>query len=554
LNTVTREQIIKANPLEAVLEHYGCNLIRKGAESLCCCLFHDDKHPSMRVHHDKQTWYCDVCGFGGSVIDLQARLSKRTPQAVVKEMAEELKDSPIPAPKRKPSGNMKLVDTYDYMDAYGRTTFSVDRLEDGQGNKRFRQWHTDSAGKRINNLDGVERVLWRLPEVMKADEVVLCEGEKCVKACESLHYIATTNSGGSGGWLAGYANSLAGKHVILLPDSDKPGEKWTQAVMDSLAGKVATMRLVNMPKPHNDIADLVAAEGVDAARKTFEELYERNVAVERGVMLPIYSADELIAKYEKQLRKSSELMVDLSKWLPSFRSKVRELVPGDVVTIIADTGVGKSAALQNLFISQAPLPCLMFQIELSAATMAERFTAIATNRAAWSIEQQYRSGKKVDPAAWRHVWTCPQSHISIDDIEKYIEQAELKMGVRPALVGIDYIGLVQGGGGKRYERLSTIAENIKIMAKATDTVIAVASQVKRKQSEEGEDVGLHDAKDSGAIECSSTLVLGLTRPEQDQMLIRVLKDTRGGSGFKVRCNYDGPSLVITEKPGWNAQF
>jgi replicative DNA helicase len=94
--------------------------------------------------------------------------------------------------------------------------------------------------------------------------------------------------------------------------------------------------------------------------------------------------------------------------------------------------------------------------------------------------------------------------------------------------------------------MSDVAEGLKVLAKATRTIIIIASQVARK---EGDEIGLHDAKDSGSLENSAQLVLGIWRDEQDAQLlnVRVLKSTKGGAGLLVACNYDGAKSLITER-------
>ena len=58
-----------------------------------------------------------------------------------------------------------IVATYDYRDGNFKRLYQVVRQEP----KSFYQRRPDGAGGWINNLNGVERVLYRLPELMTAD-------------------------------------------------------------------------------------------------------------------------------------------------------------------------------------------------------------------------------------------------------------------------------------------------------------------------------------------------------------------------------------------------
>ena len=49
-------------------------------------------------------------------------------------------------------------------------------------------------------MQGVERVLYRLPEVLAAGEVWVVEGEKDADSLAALGIVATCNAGGAGKW------------------------------------------------------------------------------------------------------------------------------------------------------------------------------------------------------------------------------------------------------------------------------------------------------------------------------------------------------------------
>ena len=50
-------------------EHYGLKVNRN---SMACCPFHNDRHPSLKLNEDY--FFCFGCGAKGDVIDLVARL------------------------------------------------------------------------------------------------------------------------------------------------------------------------------------------------------------------------------------------------------------------------------------------------------------------------------------------------------------------------------------------------------------------------------------------------------------------------------------------------
>lgn len=214
--------------------------------------------------------------------------------------------------------------------------------------------------------------------------------------------------------------------------------------------------------------------------------------------------------------------------------------------IIGDTGIGKTALLANLAYSQNHKKVLFFELELSPEDMAERFVARDQQMSTFMVEQLARAGRLANTDGWSHVFICPLSTMTIDRMEQVIIESELKIGARPDLVLVDYVGLLQSnsGGGSRYERMSTIAEDLKRLARSTKTVIFIASQVKRN---EGEEVGLHSAKDSGSLENSSQIVLGATRTAVDEIKIKILKQTKKLGKAEILTHYDGNLQTISER-------
>lgn len=168
--------------------------------------------------------------------------------------------------KRRPKG--RIVATYDYQDEEGITLFQVVRFDP----KEFRQRRPDGKGGWSYSLKGVRRVLYRLPELTRADRnkpVFIVEGEKDADKLVAGGLIATTNAGGASKnpdrpkWSKEYSQSLRGRHVIILPDNDEPGRAHAQAVARSLVGFAESIRILELPglPEKGDFSDWAAAGG-----------------------------------------------------------------------------------------------------------------------------------------------------------------------------------------------------------------------------------------------------------------------------------------------------
>lgn len=199
------------------------------------------------------------------------------------------------------------VATYAYRSAVGQVLYEVVRFP----GKEFRIRRPDDRGSSWTwDLDGVERVPYRLEEVALADQVALVEGEKDAESLRSLDIVASTNVGGVGGWRDDYARYFAGKHVIVIPDCDAPGQAWAEHVLRDLHGVAASLKLIELPglEPGSgqDVTDWLEAGHtkrellslIEAALlwtscpgekllRELEDFLHRFVVLPRGALLPL---------------------------------------------------------------------------------------------------------------------------------------------------------------------------------------------------------------------------------------------------------------------------
>lgn len=150
-----------------------------------------------------------------------------------------------------------LTQTYDYTDANGTPLYQVCRYHP----KGFRQRRPNGQKNWIWNLEGVPRMLYRLPELLQADPehwVFVTEGEKDTDRLAGLGLLTTTNAGGAGKWnTLGDVSALHDRKVAILPDQDNAGLKHAEQVAQSLYGKAAEIKIVNLPNlpEKGDVSD-----------------------------------------------------------------------------------------------------------------------------------------------------------------------------------------------------------------------------------------------------------------------------------------------------------
>lgn len=74
-------------------EHYG---LQGSRNSMVCCPFHDDRHPSMKLN--ERYFYCFGCGATGDVIDLVAKLFGLSSYEAAKKLAHDFGIDPDKPP------------------------------------------------------------------------------------------------------------------------------------------------------------------------------------------------------------------------------------------------------------------------------------------------------------------------------------------------------------------------------------------------------------------------------------------------------------------------
>ena len=241
---------------------------RSGDGYVAQCPAHDDRRASLSFR-DAEGRVLLHCHTGCAPAEIVATLGL--------SMADLFHDAPT-------SSNSKLakrreVAAYDYRDERGDLLFQVVRYEP----KDFRQRRPDPErpGKWVNNLKGVRRVLYRLPELQGQRTVYVAEGEKDADRFWSLGIPATTNPAGAGKWRMEYAEQLraAGcERAVILPDNDAAGETHAGQVAASLLStgiKVKIVRLPGLPEK-GDVSDWLDAghtrEELAEAAKTAPEI------------------------------------------------------------------------------------------------------------------------------------------------------------------------------------------------------------------------------------------------------------------------------------------
>jgi hypothetical protein len=250
-------------------DRLGVSLQARDSVSVCCP-FHDDKTPSMSINLKAGTWFCHACNVGGGILDFERKVTgKAVDECWTAINATIGRD----APKACNPKHGTIAATYDYTDAAGRLIYQSVRYKKP---KDFRQRRPNGKGGWKWDMDGVTRVPFNLPELVRANVVLIAEGEKDtlnlqVAAAKfpdndgELSYAATCNIGGAGNWVDEHSPYFAGKKAFVFQDNDDAGRKHTRQVCTSVSKYAQGVHLVELPglAERGDVSDYLETHTPD---------------------------------------------------------------------------------------------------------------------------------------------------------------------------------------------------------------------------------------------------------------------------------------------------
>ncbi|MDP1809317.1 MAG: AAA family ATPase [Actinomycetota bacterium] len=206
-----------------------------------------DKRPSLNVSEGEDGRALVKCQTGCETAD------------ILTPIGLELKDL---FPKAK-SDRIEIA-AYRYDDASGNPSYETVRFQP----KEFGVKTMDGKW----GLNGQKKILYRLPQLIKADKerrVFIVEGEKHVDKLIELGLVATCNPFGALKWLPEFSEDLRDRHIVILPDADPPeknfpqgkGKAHAEQVAELSNGIAASIKVIELPglPEKGDIMDWLAA-------------------------------------------------------------------------------------------------------------------------------------------------------------------------------------------------------------------------------------------------------------------------------------------------------
>uniref|UniRef100_A0A6M3Y576 DNA 5'-3' helicase n=1 Tax=viral metagenome TaxID=1070528 RepID=A0A6M3Y576_9ZZZZ len=254
----------------------------------------------------------------------------------------------------------------------------------------------------------------------------------------------------------------------------------------------------------------------------------------------IYTSDKMVDAYLEYIKslKSNKFITGIDE----IDKRIRGVSGGEVMFIIARAGCFKTAILQNLlqnYTQNSAWGAAFFSIEMPVASITERYHEMISGLTGREIEDIFVKSIEGYPEKteglnrdfkerMKGIYIIP-TVVSVKDIIQYIKLIEKEYEQKVGIIGIDYIGLLDGPGKGEYEIVSTLSRQLKSMAKLLNIPVIAISQTSRKAGSGDTEISLDMGRGSGAIEETADFLLGLFKSD-DAVICKILKNRKGTTG------------------------
>jgi len=222
---------------------------------------------------------------------------------------------------------------------------------------------------------------------------------------------------------------------------------------------------------------------------------------------------------------------------------------GQLITLIGDTGLGKTAFVQYLVTKLRKIKTLFLSLEVEEDTMIRRFLQASLRM----TENQILNGaKNLDPRIVKdgldsisHIklkCSCPD----IQNLAGFISDNEAK------IVVVDTIDRVPAkyAGKDDFARQEIIANSLKDIAISEDVMIIAVHHISKSASyriREGQRLDVHSGKGNSAIEQKSDQYISFEGLEGSKIRIIESLKARDDSHFKLTVNYNWETFSFDKR-------
>lgn len=404
---------------------------------------------------------------------------------------------------------------------------------------------------------GVTLSLFGIDNVRAKEEVLICEGEMDTMLADQMGYNACGIPGADTFkplWASPFESA---RKVYIALDMDDAGNKGAEKIQEILGDRA---KRVELPVPEGedgvDLTDYFLRDGHTAD--------EFHALVQSVFPKRLYTITEALVERDEVMKMTGIALgwKDFDHWVHPG------LLPGQVMVVLAKTGVGKTAWLTQVLHNLSAhwkfeegehkqvgpgIPMLVLSLEQTKAELVERMRRIGNFFDPWITRQQFAS-------AYTNVRLNDENKVPPEDIDSIIDEYSEGIGTPPRILILDYLGYWARSfkGGSRYEQVSEAIMEAKAIAKRHHAIIIIPHQVSRT-GKKGERLELDFARDSGVVEETADFAVSLWAPhkrddddpngqasaqERADVRLEILKSRHGGVGREARMTWAPASLAL----------
>ena len=213
---------------------------------------------------------------------------------------------------------------------------------------------------------------------------------------------------------------------------------------------------------------------------------------------------------------------------------------GELITMIGDTKLGKTAFIQNIVTRANNFKCLYLSLEVNQKLMWRRFCQIAFNKDKHEITKHYIDGdhdfmnKAKDKLGHIKILTVSPEINSIIDIISTLQPKVIVIDTIDE-IRVDYVN-------DSLVKMQKIVSKLKEIAQKYEVIIFAVSHISKTAAYDGT-LTRHSAKGDSSIEQKSDKLIGISAPNP-QSKARIIESivARDESGFKLRCWFNHESF------------
>lgn len=217
------------------------------------------------------------------------------------------------------------------------------------------------------------------------------------------------------------------------------------------------------------------------------------------------------------------------------------VMPGELVILLGDTGMGKSTFLSNLTAMLKNHKIMYLSLENSWHLTYGRFCQIVHSKTQDEIKNYHMEMDDVEDlySAFNHIQF---GHVS-PDIEKLKEAVAYQ---KPDIVCVDTTDevVVKSNGGE-IERMNTIIGSLKEIATQFDCIVIAVHHVNKQAAMEGI-VTLHSAKGSTNVVQKADKVLSINGSATEMQRSLYCEKNRNGNRIKIMFKFNKPLMKFEE--------